>query len=327
MTSAAWLFSKHYIERFVVAPNKYIWVKMYKVLAVLDKTSRAEVLCVLRGAKWRMHAHLSSGLFEPLVPRSTLEVPPIATLSTPLDDHALRWTPAHNDALSWMSVDRLEVSAPFRWPGDRHFEESDPPEEDDGRFWHESFVDADTQTFVIVVQILAQFPRLVPVDAITGLTGLEGGLRYVSGQPVDVTGLPVVFRAAGGLAARDVASADYPAGEEFSYRRFVKALPTSTVREIWNAVANVEGWDTRWEGMFAWHFPRLAHGATVRQYFDSITPPQETAEQEEELGGVSEANMDWFRDGRSTLLCSWSGCDFRFLHSELHPHFNRVTVV
>ena len=37
--------------------------------------------------------------------------------------------------------------------------------------------------------------------------------------------------------------------------------------------------------------------------------------------------MDWFRDGRGTLHLSWAGCDFRFLHNELHPHYNRVTEV
>ena len=320
MTSNGWLFSENYIDMLVVAPNKYMWVKMYKVFALLDKTSRAEVLRVLRGEKWRMHTHLSSGLFEPLVPRSTLEVQPIETLRNSVND-------ALTDALEWVTVDGLEVSDPFRWPGDKLWEESDPQEEDDGRFWHESFVCKHTQTFVIVVQIFAQIPRLVSVDAISGHTGLEGGLRYVSGQSIDVSVLPVVFRAAGGLTARDVAVVDYPTGEEFSYRRFVKGSPTVTVREVWNALARTEGWDTRREGMFEWHFPMLAPGATVRQYFDSITPPQETAEQVEELGGVSEANMDWFYDGRDTLHLSWAGCDFRYVQNELHPHFNRVTEV
>jgi len=315
MASASWLFSEHFVEMLVVAPNKYIWVKMYKVLARLDKTSRAEVLSVLRGDKWRMHAHLSSGLFEPLVPRSTLEVQPIATL----------WTRADENTLDRMPVHGLEVSAPFRWPGDRLLEESDPPEEDDGRFWYESFVCEHSQDFVIVVQILAQFPRLVPVGVVSAVEA--GGLRYTPGQPVDVSGLPVVFRAAGGLAARNVTSDDYPAGEEFSYRRFVKAPPTTTVREVWDAIVCAEGWDARCEGMFAWHFPGLAPGATVRQYFDSVTPPQETAEQVEELGGVSEANLEWFRDGRDTLHLSWVGCNFRYLENELHPHCNRVTEV
>ena len=313
MASAGWLFSEHYVEMLVVAPNKYMWVKMYKVLARLDKTSRAEVLSVLRSDRWRIHTHLSSGLFEPLVPRSTLTVPPIATLQTPADEIAIGWTP----------VCGLNVSAPFRWICDRIWEESDPPEED--RVWHESFVLKHSQEFLIVVQILAQFPRLVPVGAVEAVEA--GGLRHVPGQPVDVSRLPVVFRAAGGLAARNVTSDDYPAGEEFSYRRFVKARPTTTVREVWDAMVCAEGWDARCEGMFAWHFPGLAPGATVRQYFDSVTPPQETAEQVEELGGVSEANMDWFRDGRGTLHLSWAGCDFRFLHNELHPHFDRVTEV
>ena len=53
MTSMALLFNTSVlIEKIVAAPNKHTWVKLYKVLAVLDKASRLEVLCVLRFDRW-----------------------------------------------------------------------------------------------------------------------------------------------------------------------------------------------------------------------------------------------------------------------------------
>ena len=53
MTSMALLFNTSVlIEKIVAAPNKHTWVKLYKVLAVLDKASRLEVLHVLRFDRW-----------------------------------------------------------------------------------------------------------------------------------------------------------------------------------------------------------------------------------------------------------------------------------
>ena len=46
------------------------------------------------------------------------------------------------------------------------------------------------------------------------------------------------------------------------------------------------------------HFPGLAPDATVRQWFDSVKPPE--LDQEE--------NLLWLKNGRDTLHLSWAGC-------------------
>ena len=361
MTSMALLFSTSvFIENIVAAPNKHTWVKLYKVLAVLDKASRLEVLLVLRFDRWRIHAHLSSGLFEPLVQRSTLDVPPIPTLHVQVEngfsveDNSISWKSVEVEVVGRRRVE-LQVSDAFRWPDDTETcDETDDYDSDGdglGTYWHDSFrshgkflnllpMHEDsvftlgphgvfTETHVIVVQISAQMPHLVQVsmmDIVHDIpTGLEGGLRYVPGQPVDVCALPMVFRAAMGLETRGIASVDYPAERMFSYRRYVKALPTSTVREVWNAVANVEGWETSCEGTFDWHFPNLAPDETVSQYFDAMEPPQDDPLVYWLTQG--EANVEWQRDGRRTLHLSWAGSNFRHMHSALHPHYAGVTGV
>ena len=228
------------------------------------------------------------------------------------------------------------MSDPFRWPddmGSRRWPDdpeysSDYDDDTQSPYWHDSFRQLGhednvfTETHVIVVQISAQMPRLVLVSMMAMYhdipTGLEGGLRYVPGQPVDVCALPMVFRAAMGLETRGIASVDYPAERMFSYRRYVKALPTSTVREVWNAVANVEGWETSCEGTFDWHFPNLAPDATVLDYFDTLIPPPDAHDL------WNQANLDWQRDGRRTLHLSWAGSNFRHMHSDLHPHYITV---
>ena len=350
MCSLGLLFTIQLIEKIIAAPNKHTWIKLYKMLAVLDKASRLEVQKVLRHDKWKYHAHGSSGLFEPRVQRSFLPVPLIQILRTRFEDV---FSEEHDNSISWKSVKvevvgqlaavELRVSDAFRWADDtKECDEIDYYQDEDGgigRYWHDSFrshgnfldllpMHEDsvfTETHVIVVQISAQMPRLVQVsmtDIVHDIpTGLEGGLRYVPGQPVDVCALPMVFRAAMGLETRGIASVDYPAERMFSYRRYVKALPTSTVREVWNAVANVEGWETSCEGTFDWHFPNLAPDATVLDYFDTLIPPPDAHDL------WNQANLDWQRDGRRTLHLSWAGSNFRHMHSALHPHYAGVTGV
>ena len=262
-----------------------------------------------------------------------------------------QWSAAHDNSIGWKSVDVqvdgrqsvFDVSNPFRWPDDTPTCDEIQDYRDDitqpnsvltprrrhlgfahGRYWHDSFVDTEeddnvfTEIHVIVVQISAQMPRLVLVSMTAMVhaipTGLEGGLRYVPGQPVDVSALPMVFRAAAGLTLQYCLEKEYPAERDFAYRCYVKARSTSTVREVWNAVANVEGWETSCEGIFAWHFPNIAPDETVSQYFDAMMPPQDTLAQ-------SAANLDWQRDGRRTLHLSWAGSNFRHMHSDLHPHY------
>ena len=218
-----------------------------------------------------------------------------------------------------------------RWPDDPEYS-SDYDDDTQSPYWHDSFRQLGhednvfTETHVIVVQISAQMPRLVPVsmtDIVHDIpTGLEGGLRYVPGQLVDVSSLPVVFRKAAGLTLRYCSEEEYPAWEIYSYRRYVIAPATITVRGVWDAVANAEGWETSCGGIFAWHFPNLAPDKTVVQYFDAMEPPEDTGWLVQ-----SEASKNWQNDGKRTLHLSWKGSNYRNMHSDLHPHHGPVTGV
>ena len=239
----------------------------------------------------------------------------------------------------------------FRWPDDTPTCDEIPDYRDDitqpnsvltprrrhlgfahGRYWHDSFVDTEeddnvfTEIHVIVVQISAQMPRLVQVsmtDIVHDIpTGLEGGLLYVPGQLVDLYSLPVVFRKAAGLTLRYCSEEEYPAWEIYSYRRYVIAPATITVRGVWDAVANAEGWETSCGGIFALHFPNLAPDKTVVQYFDAMEPPEDTGWLVQ-----SEASKNWQNDGKRTLHLSWKGSNYRNMHSDLHPHHGPVTGV
>ena len=212
MCSLGWLFTIQLIEKIIAAPNKHTWIKLYKMLAVLDKASRLEVQKVLRHDKWKYHAHGSSGLFEPRVQRSFLPVPLIQILRTRFEDV---FSEEHDNSIVWKSVNvevvgqlapvKLRVSDAFRWADDtKECDEIDYYQDEDGNrvfHWHDSFCQHDKH--VIVVQMSFQMPRLVQVpttDIVHDIpTGLEGGLRYVPGQLVDLSSLPVVFRKAAGL--------------------------------------------------------------------------------------------------------------------------------
>jgi len=335
MCSLGWLFTIQLIEKIIAAPNKHTWIKLYKMLAVLDKASRLEVQKVLRHDKWKYHAHGSSGLFEPLVQRSFLPVPLIQILRTRFEDV---FSEEHDNSISWKSVKvevvgqlaavELRVSDVFRWADDtKECDEIDYYQDEDSNrvfHWHDSFCQHDKH--VIVVQMSFQMPRLVQVpttDIVHDIpTGLEGGLRYVPGQLVDLSSLPVVFRKAAGLTLRYCSEEEYPAWEIYSYRRYVIAPATITVRGVWDAVANAEGWETSCGGIFAWHFPNLAPDKTVVQYFDAMEPPEDTGWLVQ-----SEASKNWQNDGKRTLHLSWKGSNYRNMHSDLHPHHGPVTGV
>lgn len=244
------------------------------------------------------------GMVGLCIPRSAEAVPPIAVLGLGADDECEQ----HLLVTGTAPPGGLRVSAAFRMSdtnvGEEYWTEADRLSHGE-RMYCES-VKRDDEFYIVV-----------------SLRGVLPLLRAVDGA-IDLTVLPAVFRAAVGLAACSVPSADYTPGLSFVYKRIVRGSVDTTVREVWDAIGGAEGWDPRRAADYMHHHggAPYAERMTVCDWFLDQTPELPEFDVDDAAWRRYTAELeDHVMDSGDTLHFAWPACELARRHCPRHAHF------
>ena len=138
----------------------------------------------------------------------------------------------------------LRVGGPFRWYSDPQFDGDARFDPEGETCWFDSGdfrFPGEGRCYMMIVSLAFALPAAA---------------ASVADDRLDLAAVPNVFRSAARLFERTAASDDYRGGlrhgvwhaggaQTYSYKRVVQGSRSTTVRELYDAVAHAEGWDGR----------------------------------------------------------------------------------
>lgn len=266
------------------------------------------------------------GMIGLRIPRSPLPVPPIAVLG--LDDPTEQRQRVDEECQTHLidtfteTIGGLYVSAAFRAAGINEGEEYWTEED---RLSYENRILCDS------IERCDELEQGEVYDMVVSLRFVTPLLRAVD-DIIDVTVLPSVFREALGLSSCTVLSADYTPGKPIVYKRIVRGPFGTTVREVWNAIGEVEGWDKRTDDDYSFHHgdEEAQDGITVYDWFVNQTPQLKDLNvvyahvfgRDQLLEDFEEESTAYYMDGGDTLHFTWPACEHGRRQSTDNNHFH-----
>ena len=276
----------------VEAPSAARWRELRMRIALVNRTWYANVCVVIADMRWAVYAPLSCGIFGANVPRSATDVVVAAVPVCVAGD--MNGIFMHIDQA--VVINGLEISRPFHFHGDPVPDNDLDYNREIGDFT-DSFSWGDEHW--IMVELFFELPRIAPS---------QNGM-------LDVTGLPTVFRACVGLYENEVCPEHYMAGCKYSYKRVACAPIATTVRELWNAIAQIEGWDMRDKCDFFMHHKHAPECLTVMHWFNCMRPNRDG------MHFTNNKNVgEWNMDGRDTMCFAWPSCRLKHKFNKKHYH-------